>query len=358
MFFSFKRLVVLALFGVISLFFVGCYKTTDTYSNSKFFKQNSSKPVELLSTQTVENLAQSVLPAVVAIESTKGSLVSIGSGVCLKSGGYIVTNHHVVAGATNITLYTHNSVSSSAVTLWSDEVADIAILKSEKALPYLQSANNQNTLVGQDVLAVGTPLSLNFTHTFTKGIVSAKNRTIGVTLNSGQAYMQNLIQHDASLNPGNSGGPLLNLNGEVVGINTLKISTAEGLGFAIPIDAVMSVLNGVYENYNYSTPFLGVFGYDASLQATVQNNQVKGFYVKSVAPNSPAEKLGLQVGDVILNLNNHPIITALDLKTVLYSLKPNQSVTVGYERNGTLLVSVVNLISHPNHKKVTHAVLQ
>ena len=236
---------------------------------------------------------------------------------------------------------------------------DIAILKSSVAIPYLTMGNNQNTQVGQDVIAVGTPLSLNFTHTFTKGIVSAINRTIKFPTTTGEVLMQNLIQHDASLNPGNSGGPLINGEGQVIGINTLKISTAEGLGFAIPISSVSSLVNSIYNNFNYEIPFLGVYGYDANLtnNFTALFGNGGGFYVDSVADNSPASLVGIVSGDIIVKLNGVTIGNALDFRQELFKLSALDKLSVQLIRNGKTISYHVTLVANPYHNKISNLVI-
>ena len=196
---------------------------------------------------TVE-LAENVAPAVVGISSLDSSGESVGSGVCVAKGGYILTNYHVVTNPNSISLYLLNGDIVRGSYVWGDSVQDVAIIKSEVGLPYLPLAQSDNLSVGEDVVAVGTPISLTLKHTFTKGIVSALNRTLKVSSLSGESYMQDLIQHDASINPGNSGGPIVNMQGEVVGINTLKISGGEGIGFAVPTKSFSSLLSNVVEN--------------------------------------------------------------------------------------------------------------
>lgn len=347
-----KRVVKNLLFVVSVLLFAsigsGC-KNVDTYLNSKYFLDNSSDLINVQSLVATDNntteLAKMVNPAIVAISSVGNNYTSIGSGVCVKSGGYILTNQHVIAGAKTITLYMHDNKTASAITLWQDEIMDIAILKSSVAIPYLPMGDNDKTIVGEDVVAVGTPLSLNFTHTYTKGIVSAKNRTIQINTDNGEALMQNLIQHDASINPGNSGGPLINNLGFVIGINTLKINTAEGLGFAIPINSVVSVVENVYNNFNYKTPFLGVYGYDVALNNYYNDGSIDsiGFYVETVAENSPAYSAGVREGDVIILLNNALISNALDFRKELYKNNVNDIIKIKIIRDNQLLDKIIAL---------------
>ncbi len=329
-----KSCVFLLFLMVNSTLLFGCSKNIDTYLNSYYFKENKSQQISVEIDEVSENnkysttlIASKVTPAIVAISAKNNNIVNIGAGVCVKSGGYVLTNSHVVNGAKSITLYLSNNSTSEAIILWEDEIMDIAILKSSKALPYLPMGDNNKTFVGDDVIAVGTPLSLNFTHTFTKGIISAVNRTIAFSTDCGQSLMQNLIQHDASLNPGNSGGPLINHLGEVIGINTLKLGAAEGIGFAIPINSVISLVNNIYENYNYYPPFIGIFGYDFALENYYADySQYKGFYISNISENSPAYLAGLKEGDVITEVNATEIINALDFRKELFKYSAKDSI--------------------------------
>lgn len=351
---SLYNFFTLCLIFTLCLAFFGCTKNVDTYLNSIYFKNNSSELISdntlQLNTMNATRLADLTAPAIVAISATVNGSTSIGSGVCIKSGGYILTNSHVVNNASKVTLYFYNNTTANAIVLWEDEIMDIAILKSSVAIPYLPMGDNANTIIGEDVIAVGTPLSLNFTHTFTKGIVSAINRTIKINTNNGEGLMQNLIQHDASLNPGNSGGPLINALGEVVGINTLKISAAEGLGFAIPINSVVSVVENVCKNYNYTTPYLGVYGYDVALEKNYSNyDNNKGLYVLSVAKGSPAELAGIKQSDVIVKLNKQEIVTTLDFRKELYKHNVNEVIEVVILREGKLFKTTIKLEKHPKY---------
>lgn len=279
----------------------------------------------------VVDLAKNVASAIVGVSSVDSSEQSVGSGVCVAKGGYILTNSHVII-SDDITLYLSNGNTSDASLVWSDDSQDIAILKAKETLPYLSLSADDDIQVGQDVVAVGTPLSLLLKHSFTKGIVSALNRTLKVQGNSGECYMQNLIQHDASLNPGNSGGPLLNLNGEVVGINTLKISGGEGIGFAIPVKSISSLLDKVIvSKQSVSTPYLGAYGFDAEIAKFNNLTPLKtGFYIENVSENSPLYFAGVKNGYVITSLNGRKIENALDLRNELYKHSYGDDMTIGY----------------------------
>ena len=263
---------------------------------------------------STQSLSETLSPAIVGVQSITNGVGNIGAGVCVAPKGIIITNSHVINNAETISLYLQDGTNISANIVYEDTVLDFAIVKSNKEIPYLR-LSEENVNVGEDVLAVGTPLSLNLTHTFTKGIISATNRSLKVSLAKGEGIMQNLIQHDASLNPGNSGGPLINERGEIIGINTLKISGGEGIGFAIPVKSFKSLLNNYLSDEEYVVPYLGVYGMDceiANFQGITDENN--GFYVIDIASNSPMKHEGLESGGVITKINNRLIINTLDFK--------------------------------------------
>ena len=282
----------------ISMCVCGCTLLNNTTSPN--VPELKSELITIYDNSSIQDVAK----AVVGISGIYDNGESVGSGVCVADGGYILTNSHVINDANRIVLYLSNKSSATAKVIYENPVLDLAILKSSKSLPYLSLGDSDSLSVGEDVLAVGTPLSLSLTHTFTKGIVSAVNRTLKVDSSEGEGYMQNLIQHDASLNPGNSGGPLLNSKGEVVGINTLKITSGEGIGFAIPEKGFRSLLGSYVENINYKIPYLGVYGYDSEI-ANYYDRTVsdKGFYVIDVSNNSPLAVCGIKPSSVITSLN-------------------------------------------------------
>ncbi len=287
----------------------------------------------LIDNTTATDTYSQLSPAIVGVKAETVSSSALGAGVCVAPGGYILTNSHVINNADLITLYLSDGSTTTAQLVFEDSVLDFAIIRSATAIPYL-ALNMDTPVVGQSVIAVGTPISLMLKHTFTKGIVSAVNRTIAINSANGEAYMQNLIQHDASLNPGNSGGPLLNEDGEVIGINTLKITSGEGIGFAIPTRSFISLLNKVTSTTTLSTPYLGVYGYDAEIAAFNQLSQTKvGFYIEDIHASSPAAAY-ISAGDIITAINGESISNASDLRHELYKYNYGDNVAIEYIKGG------------------------
>lgn len=297
------------------------------------------KEIDIGAPTNIGDVARVVSPAIVGINGVSENSSSVGSGVCVTENGYILTNSHVVHDCNDIILYLSDKTQTSAEIIYEDTVLDLAILKSKKNIPYLNIGNSDDLSVGEDILAVGTPLSLTLVHTFTKGIVSALNRTLKISGTSGEGYMQNLIQHDASLNPGNSGGPLINSRGEVIGINTLKISSGEGIGFAIPSKSFKTLLSSFVSNINYEIPYLGLYGFDNEIANFYgESDFSQGFYILDVLSSSPLARAGVEKGSVITKINNVSIGNTLDLKNELYKCTAKDVIKIEYVKEGNRYV--------------------
>ena len=285
-------------------------------------------------TEVVEN----VKSAVVGIAASINNGYSVGSGVAIAGDGYILTNHHVVNGSNSIVVYFADMTQSQASLIWSDSSLDMAVIKTKRDMPFLECGNSQDLKVGEEVIAIGTPLTLQFKHTVTKGIVSALNRTLEVESMGGASYLQNLIQHDASINPGNSGGPLIALNGKVVGINTLKASEGEGIGFAIPIEVGEKITKKVISNQSYSAPYIGIFGFDADIASYYgETNLTDGVYVVSVDEKGAASKSGIKEGDVILKIGDVEVKRLLDLKMAMYDYECDDTIKITVQRGSDIV---------------------
>ena len=215
--------------------------------------------------------------------------------------------------------------------MWSDESLDLSITKIEaKNLSYAKLGDSSKIRVGETVYAIGNPIGFEFRRTVTSGIISAKNRSIKIEEENKQTYMSDLIQTDATINPGNSGGPLITPNGEVIGINTVKISTAEGIGFAIPINVVKTIIESYEQTGNYEQPTIGIYAYDKEVIPYLDTNIKfeKGIYVAQIAPKGPADGSGLEEKDIIVSIDEKELNTMNDLREYIYTKKPGEQVTL------------------------------
>ena len=320
--------VMFCLFLVSVLLMSGCFPS---FQNSDQTINMEPRQITLSTKMDTTKVVEEVKSAVVGISCNLYNGQSVGSGVAVAENGYILTNQHVISGAKNIKVYFADKTDASANVIWQDASMDIAVIKTNRNMPYLECGDSSNVLAGEDVIAIGTPLTLDFKHTVTKGIVSATNRTLQIENSNGNvSYMQNLIQHDASINPGNSGGPLINSKGQIIGINTLKATEAEGLGFAIPISVGKQVIEKLSADENWESAYMGVFGFDSEIAMHKGEKLAisKGVFVSEIDPQTQQYLDGLQRGDIIVAINNKKINTVLDLRLELYKYSCNDVISV------------------------------
>ena len=287
---------------------------------------------------SLQQIYQNTIDSVVSIVCTlnSGSTAS-GTGVVLSSDGYILTNCHVVDGAKQVDVLFSNEQTLPATLVGSDTVSDLAVLHVQAAdLSAAQFGDSSALRVGDMVAAIGDPLGVELRGTMTNGIVSAINRDLTL---SGRTMT--LIQTNAALNSGNSGGPLLNCYGQVIGINTMKIgdymnsSSVEGLGFAIPSTTVKEVVEQLLrQGYVSGRPSFGFEGEAISIFHQVYSHLPKGIYITKILPGSYAEAKGLSVGDIILAIDNVRITDMDTLTNVLYSHQPGDVANVIVYRSG------------------------
>ncbi len=272
-----------------------------------------------------------------------------GSGVLISSDGYILTNRHVVGDATEIKVLTNDKKEYKAKLIGEDSNTDLAVIKIEETnLPFVHFADMENVKVGQIVFAVGSPLGLNAT--VTNGIISFIGRG-GLALNRDKdGYsIENFIQTDAPINPGNSGGGLFNIEGSLVGINTAiatKTGTYIGYGFAIPVDLAKAVAQDLIENGKVRRGYLGIrikSIEDDVMAKSYGLSKVEGVVVHDIVKDSPSEKAGLEVGDVILELDGKVLKTSNELQTMVAKKKPGQSVDLIVWRDGKKINKKVKL---------------
>ena len=261
----------------------------------------------------------------------------MGSGFIVDSNGYILTNAHVIGDGVydKITVSLIDGTTEEGKVLWYDTTLDLAVIKIEKTgLPAVELGDSDKLIVGEPVVAIGNPMTLDLERTVTDGIVSGLNRSI--TFENGTT-IKPLIQTNASINSGNSGGPLFNAEGKVIGINTAKMSSAEGLGFSIPINTAKSILEQVIDNGTVSSVYVGIKGVDVATYEKSLGVDVSAQYgvvVIEAVQDSPATEAGLEIGDVITAIDDTKIETMSDLKRQLYQYKENDTAKLTISRNG------------------------
>lgn len=206
-------------------------------------------------------------------------------------------------------------------------------------MDYLHLGDSDKIKVAEQVYAIGNPIGFEFQRTVTSGIISGLNRTIKIEEDNKTSYMEDLIQTDATINPGNSGGPLININGEVLGINSVKITSAEGIGFSIPINIIKPIIEKLTSTGECITPSLGVFAYDKNIvpyinQELDQNIKLdKGIYIADVTKNSPAEKVGVKRGDILLEIDGIELEKMSELRTYIYGKNVGEKVNIKLVRS-------------------------
>ena len=271
--------------------------------------------------------------------------IGTGSGVIISEDGYIVTNNHVIKDASELEVTLNNNKSYKAKLIGTDSKMDIALLKidTNEKLPYSTFADSDQVKVGEWVLAVGNPY--NLTSTVTAGIVSAKARNLDTS------GIQSFIQTDAAVNPGNSGGALVNTRGELIGINTMissQTGSYVGYSFAVPSNITRKIIEDIMEFGNVQRGILGVEGGELNSKASkdLGINDTEGFYINKVTKNSGAEKAGLQKGDIIKKLDTQKINTFSELSGYISTKRPNDKVQVTFLRDGETKSVPVTLIKY------------
>lgn len=270
----------------------------------------------------------------------------LGSGFIISTDGYILTNEHVIHDAREIQIsVTGFDKPLPAKVVGSDYDLDLAILKVEapRSLPTLKMGNSDAVRVGDWVVAIGNPYGLD--HTVTVGVISAKGRPITIE----DRHYENLLQTDASINPGNSGGPLLNLKGEVIGINTAINAQAQGIGFAIPTSTVQPVLQELLQRGKVARPWLGVYLGDLTPQiaAYLGLPKAEGALILEVQARSPAAKVGLKQGDVILKIDNEQVKNANEVANIIQKRKIGQTIDLLIFRAGKNLNITATIAEKP-----------
>ena len=343
-------LLVVASLGMNVFLFTKVNKSSSSgsSSNKNATVENVNYDVKSSTTDVIEKVNSSVVGVLVY---ANGTASGSGSGVVYRVDGktaYIITNAHVVSGATDVQVVFSNKESVNATIVGSDTYSDIAVLKLTADFDMTAIKCGDSSLLdqGETVLAIGSPLGIEYAGTVTQGIVSGIDRTVSVDLNDdGQEdWDMNVIQTDAAINPGNSGGALVNMAGELVGITSMKLSntSVEGMGFALPINDVITSVEQIIENGKVTRPQIGISGVSLSGYSSYQlryyrinTDLTDGIYVSRVTSGGAASKAGIQEGDIIVKFDGKEVTTYKSFLTELYSKEPGDKVSVVVNRNGT-----------------------
>lgn len=346
--------------AVVLVFFLGCgamYGVIAAFPS--LFSENIvklEKDVTITDTGIAESV-EKVYDAVVIVSTYKNNQIySTGTGFVFKTEdkhAYILTNNHVIASGNKVTVtFTDGRVIETEV-IGSDALSDIAVLsvKKDDIISVAELGNSEKLRVGDTAFAVGAPLDSVYSWTVTRGIISGKDRMVEV-----EDYVMKVLQTDAAINSGNSGGPLCNANGEVIGIASLKLvdESVEGMGFAIPIEIALEYANKLMNDEIISQPYLGVSminvtdGYYSPQYYNILNkyNITSGVIIHTIEEGSPADKAGLKTGDVIININDDEVKSIGYLRYYLYNYNVGDKITLTYIRNGDTKTATVTLGSN------------
>nr|WP_182070803.1 trypsin-like peptidase domain-containing protein [Bacillus haynesii] len=353
-------------------------QTNETTNSAASSNHANTEKLSSTNSSDISTMVENVSPAIVGISNyqkqTENGMFSFesnsssssneeetgtGSGVIYKKANgkaYIITNNHVVEGASKLTVSLSNGKEVEGKLLGSDSLTDLAVVEiSADHVEKVASFGDSSSLkAGESVIAIGNPLGKDLSRTVTQGIISGVDRTVSVDTSAGQTEM-NVIQTDAAINPGNSGGALLNTKGEVIGINSMKISESgvEGIGFAIPSNDVKPIAEELMSKGKIERPYIGIGMMD--LEQVPENYQTgtlglsgsqlnKGVYIRQVASGSPAEKAGLKENDVIVSFNGKETDTGSALRNLLYNdAKVGDTVKVTLIRNGKTITKQITL---------------
>lgn len=345
----------------ITTFFIGCasmYMIIRTYPLNISNINNNTNVVDRKFTVSEIGLStgiNNVYDSVVVVQNYKNDKSNgIGSGFIYNNDGYIMTNSHVIEGASNIKVMLMSGDAVDATIIGDDEYADIAVIKIDKkyVTKVATLGSSESINVGDTVFTIGSPISSEYYGTVTRGILSGKNRLVNVTVESSNDWIMNVMQTDAAINPGNSGGPLCNANGDVIGINSMKLvqSQVEGMGFAIPIEDAISYANMIVNGEKIKRSYLGLRMVNVSSTYNFANEDIKidskvisGVAIIEILKDGTCNNTGLKKGDVITKIGDYKIKTVAELRYHLYKYKPNDKINIVVNRNGKVMSYKVTL---------------
>ena len=354
-----KTITIVMLLGIILLLLYNMYINIDVtesgYYASKLTQTIVAEQIETKNlTQTIEKVSECVVG--ISKLQNNGSTIfltdsekklSIGSGIIITENGYILSNQHVTGNKySNCYVTLATGTEYSATVIWADENIDLSIIKiNAKNLPYASIGDSDQIKVGETVYAIGNPIGFEFQRTVTAGIISAKNRTIKLEEEDSKTYLEDLIQTDATINPGNSGGPLIRQDGTIIGINTVKITSAEGIGFAEPINIIKPIISRIQETGTFEEANIGIFAYDKEVIPYLDSKLKleNGIYVTEVSLDGAANKAGVKEKDIITKIDNIELNKMSELRKYIYTKNPNDQITLTILRNNKIITLNVKL---------------
>ncbi len=350
-------------FTLLLFFFLGIIFNYTYMTYYPMTTKNIDKVINEIKVEetVIEDAIERVYDAVVVVESlNNNNRIANGTGFVYDiddKNGYIITNHHVISEGNSTFITLSNGERVEATLLGSDVYADIAVLSvpKESVIKVASIGTSEESKVGNTVFAIGAPVSIEYSGTVTRGIISGKERLVAISLagTASNDWLMRVIQTDAAINPGNSGGPLVNIAGEVIGINSLKLidSKIEGIGFAIPIEDAMIYVEKLEQGEVISRPILGVQLLDVTdtyalfySNISLADKIISGAVIQAVVKDSSAAKAGLQKGDVIIKIEKKEIKNRAELRYELYKHDVGSTIKLTYYRGEELKETQVTLV--------------
>lgn len=344
---------IIILTAILAIVLYKMYEQINIYDYDKNVGATATRTVQTVEevkqeSKQIADIVENVTSCVVGISKIKNagntiflkdgvSNLGLGTGVIVSENGYILSNEHVTGSKySNCYITLENGKTYTANVVWSDSTIDLSISKINiKGLPYANLGDSNTVRVGETVYAIGNPIGYEFQRTVTSGIISAVDRTVRIDENNKTTYMEDLIQTDATINPGNSGGPLINADGLIIGINSVKITSAEGIGFAVPVNVVKPIIEKYMKEEKFEEASLGIFAYDKQMIPYINSDLdiQKGIYVAQISLDSPAAKAKLKEGDIITKIDNLELNKMCDLRCYIYTKSPGDEVNLTVYRN-------------------------
>ncbi len=332
------------------------YTYEKTAYGTKLAKEIETKIIENSSSKNVINEAMKSIVGISRLKDngtsvflTKGvESLGIGTGIIVSSKGYILTNQHLVGDKLNVCYITLDTgVEYKGKVVWSDSEIDLAIVKiGVENLNPIKLGDSDNISIGQNVYAIGNPVGFEFEKTVTSGIISGTKRTLKIrNENNKYSYMESLIQTDATINEGNSGGALINELGEVIGITSVKVTDADGIGFAIPINMIKTIIAKFENTGKFNEAYLGIYGYDKEVIPYLKDviDFESGIYVADINENSNLKKSSIKAGDIIVKIDDVNLTRMTELREYIYTKNPGDVVNLRVKRSKKEFIVQVKL---------------